>query len=265
MSAAGAAPVVIPWSGPALAAKQRYLLSLSIVPQADSLAAQWFLDGAQVGAASVRSAPLSVRQDGSLTIGGPNGFAGVVDEFGVYTQDPKGRPSTDPGLYARAQALAYGSSLVAADGFDGIYLPDGFALSGMPPGASDGKGQIAGGSLSLPSGSGLVLPPLPAGDSAVSVKADLNAASVRTANLVLTWEGSSSAALSLPLAADASGLSFRIGPQGATVTVTSGGSDKPIAIPAPEIKGSNLLAAIVCPQDARSALIIDQVVAAKVR
>ena len=265
LSATGTAPVVIPWSGPALVAKERYLLSLSLVPQSESLAAQWFLDGTQVGAATVRCQPLSIRPEGSLTIGGPNGFAGVVDEFGVYSQDTEGRPSTDPGLYARAQALAHGSSLVTADGFDGIYLPDGFTLNGMPKEASDGKGQIAGGSLSLPPGARLVLPPIPTSDSAVAVSADLTSDSARAATLILSWEGSSSAALTLTLAADTAGLRFRVGAQGVTVVVPAGASEKSYALPAPEIQGASLLAAIENPQDAKSALVIEQVLAAKVK
>jgi hypothetical protein len=253
----GSAPIVIPWSGPALVAKQRYLISLSIVPQTEFLAAQWFLDGTQVGMASVRYQPLDIRQEGSLTIGGPNGFAGVVDEFGVYTQDPAGRSSIDPGLYARAQALAYGSSLVAADGFDGIFIPDGYMLNG--------KGQLAGGSLSLQPGARLVLPSITTGDSAISINADLSRDSARAATLILSWEGSSTAALTVTLAADTTGLQFRIGPKGVAVIVPAGGSEKTFAVPAAEIQGANLLAAIENPQDAKSALVIDQVLAIKVK
>ena len=265
LTGTGVATALIPWSGPALVAKQRYLISLSIVPQSGSLAAQWFLDGTQVGTATVRSPLPEIRQEGSLTIGGPGGFAGVVDAFGVYAEDGKGRPSTDPGLYARAQALAYRSSLVTGDGFDGIFLPDGFTLSGMPPGAADGTGLIAAGSLSLPPGARLILPPIPAGDSAVAVSADLSSDSARAATLILSWEGGSSAALTLPFAADASGLRFRVGAQGVTLIVSAGGSEKAFAVPAPEIQGANLLAAIENPRDARSALIIEQVLAAKVK
>jgi hypothetical protein len=253
----GAPPVLIPWPGQALAAKQRYLLSLSIVPQSASLAAQWFLDGTQVGAASVRWQPVDIRQEGTLTIGGQGGFAGLVDEFGVYVQDNAGRPSTDPGLYARAQALAHSSSLVIADGFDGIYLPDGFALKG--------KGQIAEGSLSLSPGARIDLPPISSSDSAIAVSVDLADDSARAATLVLTWEGASAAALTLPLAADSTGLRIRVGPQGTAVIVPSGGSEKTVAVPVPEIQGANLLASFENPPDAKSALIIDQVLATKAK
>ena len=150
----------------------------------------------------------------------------MIDEFGVYSQDPAGRPSTDPGLYARAQALANGSRLVAADGFDGIYVPDGFSLSG--------KGQIAAGALSLATGGALTLPAIKTGDSAVAVSADLAGESARKATLILAWEGSTTPALSLPLAADASGFSFRIGPMGLSVSIPSGASEKTVSIPAPE-------------------------------
>ncbi len=256
---------VIPWSGPALAAKQRYLLSLSVVPQADTLSAQWFLDGSQVGTATVHAPAYAVGQDGSLTIGGQGGFAGVVDEFGVYSQDAAGRPSTDPGLYARAQAIANGSSLVVADGFDGIYLPDGFVLTGTPAGTANGKGQIAAGTLDLPAGARLVLPPITTGDSAVSVSADVSRDSARAATLVISWEGSSAAALTVPLTADSSGLRFRIGPQAASVTVSSGGAEKTLPVPPPGIQGSNLVIGIENPQDASTPIAIDDILATKVK
>ena len=142
-------------------------------------------------------------------------------------------------------------------GSTGIFIPDGYTLIG--------KGQIAGGSLSLQPGARLVLPSITTGDSAISINADLSRDSARAATLILSWEGSSTAALTVTLAADTTGLQFRIGPKGVAIIVPAGGSEKTFAVPAAEIQGANLLAAIENPQEAKSALVIDQVLATKVK
>src|SRR5208283_1201078 len=99
------------------------------------------------------------NQSGSITIGGPGGFKGTVDEFGIYYRDASNRPSPDPDLYLRAQSVKYGNSLLLADGFDGLYLSHGIAL--------EGNGTESAGSVSLPAGAGLDLPALSTGGSSI--------------------------------------------------------------------------------------------------
>jgi hypothetical protein len=162
---AGGGGVSIPWTGPSLLQNQRYLLSLSIVPQGGAIAAQWFLDGMQVSQGSYVFSLPGIAQEGTTLIGGEKGFKGIVDEFGVYYRDPAGKPSTDPDQFLRAQTMKLGASLVMANGFDGMYLSEGFTV--------EGNGQQAAGALTLAPGAVLDLPALKLGDPATpAVPAD---------------------------------------------------------------------------------------------
>ena len=253
ISSNGSAPVVVPWGGPPVTARQRVLLSLSVAPGAAGLATQWFLDGTQVSSQLVRTAPAAVRQEGSVTIGGDQGFAGVVDEFGVYTLDPSGRPATDPSLFSRAREAEYGNRLAFADGFDGLSLYNGFAI--------EGPGQLAAGVVDLGPGGRLVLPALKPGD-ALTVTAALSAASVRTASLVVLPEAGAQPAAVVPVSVGASGLSFRVSADGRTLTVSSAEGDKAVNV-SPAAGSTGLVVKIADPAEARGELLIDSILALK--
>jgi len=246
----GAAPLLIPWTGPALSAKQRVLLSLSIVPQPAGLSAQWFQDGVQVSFLAAKYPLAGVKQEGNITIGGDQGFKGVVDEFGVYVQDAAGRPSSDPDLYSRAQAGIYGTRLVLADGFDGLTVTNGFSI--------EGKGQLAAGSVALAPGGRLALPPLRTGQP-LSVTADLSPDSGRTAALILQWEGSATPPVIVPVTADSGSLRVRVSSNGLSITVPSPEGEKTVNLTAPGGSGASLLMKLENPPDARSDLLIESV------
>ncbi len=247
----GSAPALtIPWAGPALAQSQRYLLSLSIVPQSASLTAQWFLDGVQVSAMSASYRLTAANQNGAITIGGATGFKGTVDEFGIYYRDAEERPSPDPDLYFRAQSLKYGNSLLLADGFDGLYLSRGLTV--------EGDGGVGAGSLTLAAGAALDLPHLTPGGSSISVAADLSPDSARTATLEVQWEGASTAPLQIPLTADAAGFRLKIGADGMSIVVPSSGTEKPVALPRPARDDAGLMLKFKNPIDGKGALVIAQ-------
>jgi hypothetical protein len=256
ISAGGAAPLLIPWAGPALSAKQRVLLSLSILPQPAGLSAQWFADGMQVSSLTARYSIAGVKPEGSVTIGGSDGFKGIVDEFGVYALDAAGRPSTDPDLYSRAQAGIYGARLVLADGFDGTSVTNGFSL--------EGRGQLIAGTVSLAAGARLALPPLRTGQ-ALSVSAGLAPVSSREAVLLAQWEGSSAPAVSVQAAADTVGLSLRISPDGRSLSYQTPDGEKTVSLPAPGSSDAGLLLKIENPRDAKTDLIIESVLALTAR
>ena len=247
----GAPALVIPWAGPALAQNQRYLISLSIVPQSASLTAQWFLDGVQVSATSAPYRISVPNQNGTITIGGAAGFKGTVDEFGIYYRDAAERPSPDPDLYLRAQSLKYGNTLLLADGFDGLYLSRGQTI--------EGNGSLSAGSVSLPAGTELGLPPLSPGGSSISVVADLTSDSARTATLEVQWAGATAAPVQIPLTADAAGFKFKLGADGLSVVVPSGAGQKTVTLPTPAQDDAGLVLKIKNPMDARSALTVAQI------
>lgn len=250
ITSGSAAALTIPWAGPALAQNQRYLLSLSVVPQGGGLTAQWFLDGAQVSALSTSYRLSAIGQNGTMTIGGITGFKGTVDEFGVHYRDAAGRPAPDPDLFLRAQALKYGHSLLIADGFDGIYLSSGLTM--------EGNGALSAGSLSLPAGAGLALHRLIAGGSSISVVVDLSSDSARTATLEAQWDGGSQPPVLIPLSADAAGLKFRIGADGMSIVVPSGTTEKSVTLPRPARDDSGLVLKIRNPTDAKATLVLNQ-------
>ncbi|HUJ74995.1 MAG TPA: hypothetical protein VL359_09060, partial [bacterium] len=249
----GSPAVVVPWGGPPITARQRVLLSFSAAPVSAGLATQWFLNGVQISSQVIHAVLGGPRQEGSVTIGGEHGFAGVVDEFGVYAVDPAGRPATDPFLFSRAREAEYGSRLVFADGFDGLSLYNGFSL--------EGAGQLAGGFVALGPGGRLVLPPMKPGES-VTVSAALSATSARNASLVVLPEAGAQPAAVVPVSVGASGLSFRVAADARSVVVTSTDGDKTVSLPA--VSGSTgMIVKIGNPADARSDLAIDSILALK--
>lgn len=256
ISRAGAAPLFIPWAGPALSTKERVLLSLSIVPQPAGLSAQWFLDGVQVSSLTARYSIAGAKPEGSIAIGGDQGFKGVVDEFGVYAQDAAGRPSTEPDLYSRAQEEIYGTRLVLADGFDGITVTNGFSI--------EGNGRLAAGSVALAAGARLALPPIRTGRS-LSVTAALSRDSGRTAALLVQWEGSSAPPVVVLVPADTAGLSFRISSNGLSIVIPSTEGEKTVNLPAPGGSGESLLLKLENPPDAKSELVIESILALTTR
>ncbi len=253
ITSGGAAALTIPWAGPALSQNQRYLISLSIVPQSASLTAQWFLDDIQVSSMSALYRLSVANQSGDITIGGPAGFKGTVDEFGIYYRDSSGRPSPDPDLYLKAQAPKYGNSLLLADGFDGPYLSHGITL--------EGNAAVNAGSISLPAGTALDLPPLSPGGSSIRVTVDLTPDSARTATLEVQWEGTAPAPVQIPLTADAAGFNFKLGADGRSVVLPSGAGEKKVTLPSPARDDAGLLLRIKNPIDAKNTLVVAQLTA----
>jgi hypothetical protein len=238
--------------GEALSQGQRYLLSLSIVPQGKNITAQWFLDGLQVASTAVASPSTAFSGEGTTTIGGVKGFAGTVDEYGVFVKDAQGRPSPDTGLYAWAAERRFGGSLLMAEGFDGIYAPAGFALQ---------KGaQLAAGSLVLPAGAAVDLPALALDRMPMDFQADLASGSEPAATLILRWEGDTGPGLEVILPAKEAAVTFRLSASDQTFAFSSTGI-KPAILPARPQPDTRLLARLENPSDAKAALIIDQVLA----
>jgi hypothetical protein len=251
----GSPALVAPWPGPALAAGQRSLVSLSVVPAAASLSVQWFLDGDQVGAQTLACALPVLSQAGSVTIGGEKGFTGVVDEFGVYAQDSAGKPATDPDLYLRAQKKLLGGRLVLADGFDGIALSRAYAVQG--------RSQLAAGALSLSPGCGLTLPPVKTEGAPFTLTADLAADSARTATLSVAWEGEEKTAQSLTMAADKQGLRLGLAADGLTLTVLTAKGETSITLPAPQADQAHLLITIQAQPDSAAPLVLTRLLLAR--
>jgi hypothetical protein len=87
------------------------------------------------------------------TIGGEQGFAGLVDEFGIYFNEEE-EVHIIREVYRREMYERYGNDLRLAEGFDSAELPDEFQV--------DGEAHLESGNLILDPGAELIFPPLKA-------------------------------------------------------------------------------------------------------
>lgn len=135
-------------------------VTLSLIPANGQLDLLWFVNGQLELSDTLAAEPkITPGAQGQSVIGGSNGFTGLIDELGVYYKDSKGQHSTDPEVYRRAMVEEYGSNLVFAEGFDGIYLPSDLTYTGKVS-----TNQLAAGMLSLNSQQSVTLPSISLGE-----------------------------------------------------------------------------------------------------
>jgi hypothetical protein len=70
-----------------------------------------------------------LNTQGSFSLGGEDGAAIILDEFGIYFRDEQGRPSPSAGMFPSDRLKEYGHRLLFADGFDSPHLHDGVEVS----------------------------------------------------------------------------------------------------------------------------------------
>lgn len=127
-------------------------LDLSLVPSAKALTVLWFLDGNRTSSLTAKADVSGLSTEGETLIGGESSFSGRITELGVYFQDEQNRASPDPAIFRTAMERRYDRSLVLAEGFEGLYLPEGFTLS--PP----ESGRLEEGNMLMEPGANLALP-----------------------------------------------------------------------------------------------------------
>ncbi len=119
-----------------------HTLTVSVFPKADSTSIAFYLDDTLRSWETYGPLPAAFPRKGRSLIGG---FSGIIDEFGVYAKDSAGRPSPDADIFAGASRARYGDSVILAEGFDGLYLPEGFTLGGKnEAGLSEGRLSLNG-------------------------------------------------------------------------------------------------------------------------
>lgn len=101
-----------------------YDLTVSVIPEGDQTNVFWFVDGLPVVEQRTSDNLVFGEQPLVSIIGGEKGFAGVIDEFGVFYRDAKGRNAPCPDVFFSGMSDELGDDLLFADGFDGIYPGD---------------------------------------------------------------------------------------------------------------------------------------------
>lgn len=249
--------ITIPWSGVGLLTGQRYLLSLSVIPQGQTLTALWFLNGELMSTRTASFTSPMLRQDGTTVIGGPNGFSGVIDELGVYYRDDKGRPSADPAQYLRTAQRKYGRDLVLAYGFETANLPAGMT--------TEGKAANTPGALTLAPDSALVFAGVNLAKGPVSYTVELSPDSSRAATIRLQWQGDSSIAADIPVTADGGELKLKVTVTGQSLSVSTSAGDKVLSVPSSAGNSPTLVVRVANPQTARTQVIVLRVLAVRER
>lgn len=143
-------------------------VTLSLEPLNGAVELLWFVDGRLTSSESMAIDPKIVDPAGSSTIAGENGFSGLIDEFGVYYKNAEGQYTTDPEVFRRAMSDEYGSNLVFAEGFDGVFLPKDLSYGGKVA-----TSQLAAGLLSLNAGQSVSLPSTHFGEDDLTASASV--------------------------------------------------------------------------------------------
>lgn len=247
----GTPETVVRSGAPSLAPGRRYLVSVSVEPRPDGLAARWFIDGRQVSESGAELVPAVTGSDGSVTVGGVAGFTAVIDELGVYYRDDAGRPATDPTLLRQALRRQYGDRLLLADGFDGMFLPAGFSTTG--------KAALGAGRLALSPAATVELPPIPLPAEGFALELDLEGESQRTADVSLSWAGSAGPFLEAQVVAESGALRLEFTADSVTAKTADG--VKIWHLPAAPAEKAGIILSAACPREARNPLLIAEVTA----
>jgi hypothetical protein len=181
----GSAHVEFPSGMPALQPDAPHRLDLSLLPAGGSLSASWFLDGEQTSFATQAVELPRLSGAGQTLLGGEDSFSGLVTELGVYFLDDEGRPAVDPAIYRNAMKEVYGAGLVMAEGFDGLYLPEGFRLL-------KGAARLEGGDLTIGPGATVSVPLFEVGASETALHLRFAASVPPGGSLSFVWEGQTS-------------------------------------------------------------------------
>lgn len=69
------------------------------------------------------------NSESTFSLGGDEGAAVILNEFGVYYRDEQGRPSPSAGMFLLDRLKKHGNRLLFVDGFDSPHLQEGMEVS----------------------------------------------------------------------------------------------------------------------------------------
>jgi len=112
--------------------KQRFFLSLSIMPDDKNMNVSWYYDGIHTNTSTSTIRNNNLSDTGITIIGGEMGFSGILDEFGVYYKNEKRKNSTDKQLFKFMKELKNPGKYILADGFDSTTFEEDYKITGKP-------------------------------------------------------------------------------------------------------------------------------------
>ncbi len=135
-------------------------LTVSVIRKDGEIRLLWFVSGLLVAEESVEYQPIDWPEEMTTDIGGAGGFAGLLDELGLFSSANEIGDEVDTGVFARAMLLEYGSDLLYAEGFDGTSIPEQISVT-RPEDTTSSGDTVERGALVLDPGMRAVLPMIP--------------------------------------------------------------------------------------------------------
>jgi hypothetical protein len=108
-----------------------------------------------------------------------------------------------------------------------------------------------------------VLPGVKTARGSIAFTVDLSADSSRLATFRLQWQGDSSFAADIPVAAEGGELKLKVTAAGQSVSVSSSAGDKTLTIPPAAGSSPVLVVRVVNPQTARTPVVVLRVLAVR--
>ena len=110
--------------------KQHFLLSLSVLPDAENAEVTWYYNGIYSNSVSNEIENKNINSTGVTIVGGKEGFSGIIYEIGVYYKDNSGKNNIDRDLFRSIVKQKYPDTFLFADSFDNPTLPAEYRISG---------------------------------------------------------------------------------------------------------------------------------------
>lgn len=216
------------WSdGPVVRTGTAELVTVSIVPGAETGTVSFFSDGYLVSSFDVPGLTLDAIEaprvvdgadrwsllDGTTTIGAERGgFVGIIDEFGVFFRTAEDEPGINSALFAQSMRSVYGDRLLYAASFDGEAELDAVETSG--------EVTVDEGALRLAAGSSVTFPAFAFGDEDLVVALELRAEGPASLRILDAASGDELAAMPLETSASARSIGLRLTDAEGSLTLT---------------------------------------------
>ncbi len=148
------------------------VITVSVVPGEEDILFLVFINEKPVFSGSYPYLPVKHDLSGYSVISGTEGVSGIIDEFGIFSDE-----GIDPDVYYQTMLRKYGNSLVYAEGFDGISVPDNI---GIPETAEPDGISVNQGKLLIADSASAVLPAVTADFDNFTVTAEFSGVSAGT-------------------------------------------------------------------------------------